>query len=787
MGVLVAGFGFKTSQNEDGNGFDPISFRLEGSMDGSSWYLLNQKAGYSTPEARGALVGPFMVSKLTALALQGDKTLPASAFPTTVPVPPPVPSAALGVVSTGSMHRPFDRATVSGSLSTQGEHKDIAAVGALRATTITSTLPSAPKVAAAVLDASASVGLDKADAAATVAAVAAVEAVTAAPSTAAARLAQAATAAGLAPEQVEMVTATLQSVDQSHWEAVVEAWTAVAAKKAQAQSAEDKVAAVVSASGEAGLTVAQQAAAAATSANAAAARVAETVAATSPLKMVGEALEGAELQPEGKAAVADAAAKERPDNQEAIAHVLRAAGIMATTTMLPMVDVTDPDARVILEAVVQKLANASVDPQEKVKIANAAAEAYVKGRASTTSVDGVGMIVRAAEALGLAHAQVKRMAETAEQLTVAEQLAAATALRAASEGPDVLGPEDPADKVAAVVKAEAAAGVPEAEQAEAAAAAVTVAAKKAKKAKEAEEEGEILNRIVAEALKIGLDEDQAEAILETVSAMSSEEQAVIERYLISLLSPETVVTTTGDLKTEPVVTTAVSTSTSMTPAAPGSATFRFSVVPSTSSRSSYKAETGLSAKGFVFGVGLDVQGLVEFIESRTGKEVDPFELSLAYGSFLFSWPSTTDCSNKESGFTDFQSITFYNASFSNPGQACGDLLATSMDLDGVLRFPAEGDTDMFRVAGMFGSQYEDSGGDMVTLSILDLLIFQIKASGEKVEYRVCGDSTGASYLGCPSRSPLKIKYPENNLGQGVKICTGQSHFHEYKLENCFSV
>eukprot|EP00435_Cladocopium_sp_Y103_P046559 s157_g13.t1 len=406
MGALVAGFGFKTNQNEDGNGFDPTSFRLEGSMDGSSWYLLNQKSGYSTPEARGALVGPFMVSKLTALALQGDKTLPASAFPTTVPAP--VPAAAVGVVSTGSKHRPFDRVTVSSSLSTQGEHKDLAAVGALRATTITSTLPSAPKVAAAVLDASASAGLDAADAAATAAAVAAVEPVTAAPSTAAARLAQAATAAGLAPEQVDMVTATLQSVDPSHWEAVVEAWTAVAAKKAQAQSAEDKVAAVVSASGEAGFTVAQQAAAAATSANAAAARVAETVAATSPLKMVGEALEGAELQPEGKAAVADAAAKERPENQEAIADVLRAAGVMATTTLLPMVDVMDPDARVILNAVVQKLANASVDPQEKVKIANAAAEAYLKGRASTTSVDGVGMIVRAAEALGLAHAQVKR-------------------------------------------------------------------------------------------------------------------------------------------------------------------------------------------------------------------------------------------------------------------------------------------------------------------------------------------------------------------------------------------
>ena len=53
-------------------------------------------------------------------------------------------------------------------------------------------------------------------------------------------------------------------------------------------------------------------------------------------------------------------------------------------------------------------------------------------------------------------------------------------------------------------------------------------------------------------------------------------------------------------------------------------------------------------------------------------------------------PKCPNPSSSRSGFTDFQSITFYNASFSNPGQACGDLLATSMDLDGVLRFPAEG-------------------------------------------------------------------------------------------------
>lgn len=165
---------------------------------------------------------------------------------------------------------------------------------------------------------------------------------------------------------------------------------------------------------------------------------------------------------------------------------------------------------------------------------------------------------------------------------------------------------------------------------------------------------------------------------------------------------------------------------------------------------------------------------MDFLQSKTGKELDPFELSLAHGSFLFTWPSTDSCSEAEhlgcdrkmwsnpcpmpwkrgtkwvgwthlccsisgafcdcevlkssvwsvccetyvslldtlcivnlmlyeigskfcliwigprSGFTDFQSLTFYNATFSNPGQ-CGDLLAETVDLDAVLRFPSEGD------------------------------------------------------------------------------------------------
>lgn len=43
-----------------------------------------------------------------------------------------------------------------------------------------------------------------------------------------------------------------------------------------------------------------------------------------------------------------------------------------------------------------------------------------------------------------------------------------------------------------------------------------------------------------------------------------------------------------------------------------------------------------------------MRGLVDFIQSKTGKELDPFELSLAYGSFLFNWPSgVAGCSEEE--------------------------------------------------------------------------------------------------------------------------------------------
>ena len=60
------------------------------------------------------------------------------------------------------------------------------------------------------------------------------------------------------------------------------------------------------------------------------------------------------------------------------------------------------------------------------------------------------MVVHAAEAAGLAHAQVAKIAVEAEALTTQKQLAAVAALRAAAEGAVVLSEgSDPAEKVAA--------------------------------------------------------------------------------------------------------------------------------------------------------------------------------------------------------------------------------------------------------------------------------------------------------------------------------------------------
>lgn len=101
--------------------------------------------------------------------------------------------------------------------------------------------PAGPKVAQAVVDASAAAGLDAAETAATAAAVsAAVSAAAPAAESLETRVAQAAEAAGLSGDQAAMIKATLRSVDPSHWDAILNAWSAVASKKATASTAEEK-------------------------------------------------------------------------------------------------------------------------------------------------------------------------------------------------------------------------------------------------------------------------------------------------------------------------------------------------------------------------------------------------------------------------------------------------------------------------------------------------------------------------------------------------------------------
>ena len=153
-------------------------------------------------------------------------------------------------------------------------------------------LGAAPKVTEAVVTASAAVGLDTADTAATAAAVSAAIEAGNSKEMLEKKVADAAASAGLTAEQASKISLTLQSVDPKHWDAILSAWLA-AAKKTPTETPEEKVAAVVAASGEAGFTVAQQAVAAAASALPAGLQASEKA---KSLNLVGEALQGGALE-----------------------------------------------------------------------------------------------------------------------------------------------------------------------------------------------------------------------------------------------------------------------------------------------------------------------------------------------------------------------------------------------------------------------------------------------------------------------------------------------------------
>eukprot|EP00930_Biecheleria_cincta_P048277 TRINITY_DN3361_c0_g1_i1.p1 TRINITY_DN3361_c0_g1~~TRINITY_DN3361_c0_g1_i1.p1 ORF type:complete len:1080 (-),score=222.09 TRINITY_DN3361_c0_g1_i1:133-3372(-) len=226
-------------------------------------------------------------------------------------------------------------------------------------------------------------------------------------------------------------------------------------------------------------------------------------------------------------------------------------------------------------------------------------------------------------------------------------------------------------------------------------------------------------------------------------------------------------------------------------ASPPMANFTFAVVPefpSTYARRLYKElHNGEEAWGFHFKVSLAVPRLLDFIARRTGNVLDPANLTLAVSRFQFTWPSA-DCSELESGFTDFESINYITGTYANERGTCGDLVATSVDSEGLVRFPESGNLDLMWLAGEFGTKYSyNTGGDTLSLQIDELVIVERRGQ-EMNEFSICGGWDRSSYVGCPKQNPLQITYPRDSVGSAVRLCSGHApHFDQAAdPNNCFT-
>lgn len=217
------------------------------------------------------------------------------------------------------------------------------------------------------------------------------------------------------------------------------------------------------------------------------------------------------------------------------------------------------------------------------------------------------------------------------------------------------------------------------------------------------------------------------------------------------------------------------------------------LVASPDARTLYRQRQGHDARGFYLKVVLPVERLVSFIREKTQVNVDPRTLSLAISRLEFAWPSTS-CSNEESGFTDFKLLDFHSGQMVNEGSECGSLVASSIDQNGELRLPPDGNQALFLLAGMFGSKYDNGdGGAEVNLRIAQLVFHEFRDNGDVIEYSICGRGSLTwkerhFYLGCPKENPLEIVYSDNSLGGAVKLCEGGIPSEDEAIQsNCFEV
>lgn len=217
------------------------------------------------------------------------------------------------------------------------------------------------------------------------------------------------------------------------------------------------------------------------------------------------------------------------------------------------------------------------------------------------------------------------------------------------------------------------------------------------------------------------------------------------------------------------------------------------LVASPDARTLYRQRQGHDARGFYLKVVLPVERLISFIREKTQTDVDPRTLSLAISRLEFAWPSTS-CSNEESGFTDFKLLDFHSGQMVNEGSECGSLVASSIDRNGELRLPPDGNQALFFLAGMFGSKYDNSdGGAEVNLRIAQLVFHEFRDNGDVIEYSICGRGSFTwkerhFYLGCPKENPLEIVYSDNSLGGAVKLCEGGIPSEDQAIQsNCFEI
>ena len=69
FGVPVAADGYRWATANDADGRDPLSWRVEGSHDGTNWATLDTRDTHPTPRARKTFVGPFSLGRHPAFTM----------------------------------------------------------------------------------------------------------------------------------------------------------------------------------------------------------------------------------------------------------------------------------------------------------------------------------------------------------------------------------------------------------------------------------------------------------------------------------------------------------------------------------------------------------------------------------------------------------------------------------------------------------------------------------------------------------------------------------------------